>query len=63
MAKLKRHLPMSVTIAIIIHVAAVLLLVVGYQMKREAAPNLTPTINTVKAKVISSKQLDEDKKA
>ncbi len=62
MAKLKRHLPMSVTIAIIIHVAAVLLLVVGYQMKREAAPNLTPTINTVKAKVISSKQLDEDKK-
>lgn len=62
MVRLKRHLPMSATIAIIIHVAVVLLLVLGYQMKRETAPNPSPAINIIKAKVINSKQLDEDKK-
>ena len=62
MAKLKRHLPMSVTIAIIVHVAAVVLFVVGYQMKREYAPSQETAINTVKATVINSEKLAEEKK-
>ena len=62
MAKFKRHLPVSVTIAIVIHVIAVMLLVVGYQMKRTHTPSPEVTINTVKATVINTEKLAEEKK-
>ena len=60
MANLKRHLPMSVTIAIIVHVIAIILLVVGYQIKQEHHPS--PKIKAVKAKVINTEKLAEEKR-
>ena len=62
MAKPKRHLPMSATIAIIIHVVAVALFVIGYQIKHEYAPGSRTNINTVTAKVINTKILAEEKR-
>ena len=62
MAKPKRHLPMSVTIAIIIHVVAVALFVIGYQIKREYILDPETNINTIKAKVINAKILAEEKR-
>ena len=62
MAKFKRHLPMSVTIAIIIHVVAAILLVAGYQLKHEKVPFAQPAINTVKAKIINTEELAAEKK-
>ena len=50
---------MSVTIAIIIHVIAVVLLVIGYQMKHEPKVNPQDTINTVKATVINTDKIEE----
>ncbi len=62
MGKPKQHLPLSITIAVIVHVAAVALLAVGYQAKRELAPSPKVVINTVKAKVIDAEELAENKK-
>ncbi len=60
MANLKRHLLMSATIAIIIHVIAVMLFVVGYQIKREQPLKPETTVKTVRAEVISSAKLAEE---
>lgn len=62
MGKPKQHLPLSITIAVIVHVVAVALLAVGYQAKRELAPSPKVVINTVKAKVIDAEELAENKK-
>ena len=62
MAKPKRHLPMSATIAIIIHVVAAVLFVIGYQIKREYIPGPETNIHTVKVKVINTKILAEEKR-
>ena len=59
MAKVKKHLPMSVTIAIVIHVAIVLLLVIGFQFKREHKANPLDNINTINATVINTNDLPE----
>ena len=61
MAKVKRHLPMSATIAIVIHVAIVLLLVIGFQFKREPKSNPLDNINTINATVIQSNELAKPK--
>ena len=62
MAKPNQHLPLSITIAVIVHVVAVALLVVGYQAKRELVPGPKVVIKTVKAKVIDAEELAENKK-
>lgn len=61
MAKFKRHLPMSATIAIVVHVAIILFLVVGFQFKKEQKANPLDNINTINATVINSEKLDEKK--
>ena len=62
MAKFNRHLPMSATIAIVVHVAVILLLVVGFQLKTDNKSNPLDNINTINATVINSKKLDTEKK-
>ena len=57
MAKVKRHLPMSATVAIVIHVAIVFMLVIGFQFKRETKSNALDNINTINATVIQSDEL------
>lgn len=61
MTKLKKRLPISVAIAIGIHVVAALFLVVSFQMKREQ-PVVAPAVDTVMAKVIDAEKLAEEKK-
>ena len=63
MVKFKRHLPMSATIAIVVHVAIILLLVVGFQFKADKKPNPLDNINTINATVINSNKLDTEKKS
>lgn len=62
MAQPNRHLPLSITIAVVVHVAAAVLLVIGYQAKRELAPSPDMVINTVKAKVIDAEELAESQR-
>ncbi len=57
-----RHLPLSVTIAVIVHVVVLALLVINYQAKRELAPSPKIVINTVKAKVIDAEELAENER-
>ncbi len=61
MAKFKRHLPMSATIAIVVHVAIILLLVVGFKFKSDRKANPLDNINTINATVISSEKFDDKK--
>ena len=62
MTKLKKRLPMSVAVAIAIHIVAALFLVVSFQMKREHAPVVAPTVDTVMAEVIDVEKLAEQKR-
>jgi len=62
MVKFKRHLPMSATIAIVVHVVVILFLVIGFQFKSDKKTNPLDNINTINATVISSETLDAEKK-
>ncbi len=62
MKKTDRHLPLSLGIAVAIHVAALGLLVVGYQASHKILPVPNVVINTVKAKVVDAEELDEIKR-
>jgi colicin import membrane protein len=62
MVKFKRHLPMSATIAIAVHVVVILFLVIGFQFKSDKKTNPLDNINTINATVISSETLDAEKK-
>ena len=62
MKKTDRHLKLSLGIAVAIHVAALGLLVVGYQASHKILPVPNVLINTVKAKVVDAEELDEIKR-
>lgn len=62
MKKTDRHLKLSLGIAVAIHVAALGLLVVGYQASHKILPVPNVVINTVKAKVVDAEELDEIKR-
>ena len=61
MTKFKNRLPVSVAIAVGIHVVAALFLVVSFQTKRDR-PIVAPAVDTVMAKVIDAEKLAEEKK-
>lgn len=61
MARLKRHIPTSVLGAVLVHVVALLMLVVGFQMSNKPRSITQPEIATVKAKVIDGRELDRKK--
>ena len=58
MKKTDRHLPLSIVIAVMVHVVAIGLLAVGYKVV--PVPNVV--VNTVKAKVVDADELDEIKR-
>ena len=58
MAKINRHIPMSLTAAALVHVVAVLLLIIGFQMTRPPKGIAKPQIETVKANVIDAGELE-----
>ncbi|MFK7814894.1 MAG: cell envelope integrity protein TolA [Gammaproteobacteria bacterium] len=62
MVKFKRHLPMSATIAIVVHVVIILFLVIGFQFKPDHKENPLDNINTINATVINTNELDIEKK-
>lgn len=59
MKKPDRHLPLSTVIAVVVHVAVLGLLVVGYQASDRILPVPDVVINTVKAKAVDARELEE----
>ena len=62
MKKHDRHLPLSLGIAVAVHVVVLGLLVVGYQASHKILPVPDVVISTVKAKVVDAEELDEIKR-
>jgi colicin import membrane protein len=63
MARLKRHIPTSVILAILVHVLAVILLIVGFQMGTKPRGLVAPEMPSVKASVIDGRELERRKEA
>ena len=62
MARTNKHLPLSIAIAVVVHVGAFMLLALGYQVKQERESTPHKVINTVKAKVIDEAELVENQR-
>ena len=62
MAQTNKHLPLSIAIAVVIHVGTFILLALGYQVKQERESTPYKVINTVKAKVIDEAELVENQR-
>ncbi len=62
MARKNKHLPLSIAIAVVVHVGAFMLLALGYQVKQERESTPHKVINTVKAKVIDEAELVENQR-
>lgn len=62
MAQTNKHLPLSIAIAVVVHVGAFMLLALGYQVKQERESTPHKVINTVKAKVIDEAELVENQR-
>ncbi len=58
MRKTDRHLPLSIAIAVLVHVGAIGLLAVGFQFSQRIVPVPSVVINTVKAKVVDASELE-----
>ena len=58
MRKTDRHLPLSIAIAVLVHVVAIGLLAVGFQFSEKIVPVPNVVINTVKAKVVDASELE-----
>ena len=61
MARLKRHIPTSVILAVLFHVVAVILLIVGFQMSTKPRGPAPPEMSSVKASVIDMRELERRK--
>lgn len=62
MAQTNKHLPLSIAIAVVIHVGTFILLALGYQVKQERESTPYKVINTVKARVIDDAELVENQR-
>ena len=62
MARTNKHLPLSIAIAVVVHVGTFMLLALGYQAKQERESSQHKVINTVKAKVIDEAEFTENQR-